>query len=137
MILDRSLEYRRFCVPEHERRQIILERLVDGGFFQNNRQMIVYWYWSPEPWLLKVIFSMNNLQKLDLLNWQLKPTKEDLACLFRSCPKLTELHLTLNDWQNEMNEDLKNELRSGFERLQLFELEWFINSWPGFHEIFT
>jgi hypothetical protein len=37
----------------------------------------------------------------------------------------------------EMNEELKNVLRSGFQRLQILELNWDINSWLVLQEIFT
>ena len=37
--------------------------------------------------------SMTNLEKIELMNWQLTPTEEYLARLFQFCPKLTELHL--------------------------------------------
>ena len=86
---------------------------------------------------------MTALEKIELLNWKLILTEEDLAQLFQSCLKLTELHLAINastrfDCQMlEANEELENKLRPGFERLRLFELEWNINSWPVIQRIFT
>jgi hypothetical protein len=114
----------------------ILKRLADGGFMKNNRQWIVCCGWSRGPWLFQVIRSMNNLEKLSLLECKLKLT--DVQQLFRSCPKLVELHLMLleND-KLEMNEGLKDDLRSGFQRIRLFDLENCIESWPTILEILT
>jgi hypothetical protein len=93
--------------------------------------------------LFQVICSMNNLEKLHLLECNLTLT-EDLPQLFRSCPKLTELRVRLSDSNRvdrerfeRMNEHLKNELRSGFQRLRLVEHHWVIDSFPEFQEIFT
>jgi hypothetical protein len=114
----------------------ILKRLADGGFLKNNRQWIVGVGWTRDPWLFQVIRSMNNLEKLNLLKCKL--TLTDVPQLFRSCPKLTELHLRLFDRQNlEMGEELKNVLRPGFQRISLFELVWEIDSWPVLQEMFT
>jgi hypothetical protein len=138
MILDRTLNDGTMnCKLEDENRLITLERLVDGGYFQNNRQMIVSSWWPSIARLFRVIRSMTNLEKLSLLEWKLTLT-QDLPQLFRSCPKLTELRLRLFESQElEMNKFLKNELRSGFQRLRLLELNWRIDSWPVIQEIFT
>jgi hypothetical protein len=163
MIFDRSLKDRTcHYVPLYESHMITLERLADGGFFKNNRQMIVDFCWPSLPRFFRVIRSMTNLEKIDLLHWGLSLT-EDLPQLFRSCPKLTELRLKLvesyktemreelknelkltelrlklvESFKSEMCEELKNELRPGFERLRLFELKWEIDSWPAIQEIFT
>jgi hypothetical protein len=87
---------------------------------------------------------MTHLETLSLLNWKLSLT-EDLLQLFRSCPKLTELRLKLDDCHKlEMNEELKNELRSGCQRLRLFDVEFMsqwihrdIECWPAIQGIFT
>jgi hypothetical protein len=116
---------------------IVLERLADGGYFQNNREVIVNWCWPSVPRFSRFLHPMTKLEKLSLLKWDLTLT-EDVPQLFRSCPTLTELHLRLFESQKvEMNEELKNELRSGFQRLQLLELHWFIDSWPLIQEMFT
>jgi hypothetical protein len=114
-----------------------LERLAAGGFFKNNREVILTWNWPFTPPLFQVLRSMNNLETLSLSEWKLTLT-EDVPQLFRSCPKLTELRLKLAESQKlEKNEELENELRSGFQRLRLFELHWGIDSWPEIQEIFT
>jgi len=120
-------------------RLTILERLVDGGFFKNNRQMIVSCRWPSIYRLCQSLRSMTHLETLNVLHWTLR-LKQDVPQLFRSCPKLTELRLKLAEAQNfEMGEELKNELRSGFQRLRLVELHWDIpaDSWPVVQEMFT
>jgi hypothetical protein len=138
VILDRSLKNN----PIFHHKQIpeslltILKRLAVGKFFKNSRQWIVSYGLPRDPWLFQAICSMIHLEKLSLSECKL--TLTDLPQLFRSCPKLTELHLMLFDRQNvEMNEELKNELRPGFQRLRLVELKWDINSWQIIQEIFT
>ena len=148
MILDRSLTIRSenviyYCDLKDmaQSRMIILERLADEGCFQNNRRMFVK---SVRPFiarLFQVIRPMNNLEKLHLLECKLTLI-EDIRQLFRSCPKLTGLRVRLFDPNRvererfkQMNEELKNELRSGFQRL--FELHWIIDSCPVIQEIFT
>jgi hypothetical protein len=134
--LDRSFED---CSSqlEYESRLIILKRLVNRGLLKNNRQMILNYICPSIPWIFRVISCMANLEKLSLLKWEPK-LAEYLPQLFRSCPKLTDLHLRLVESQKlEMGESLKNELRSGFQRLKIFELGWGINSWPAIREILT
>jgi hypothetical protein len=122
---------------------IILKRLADGGYFQNNRRMFVKFDCLFIARLFRIICSMNNLETLHLLECNLTLT-EDLPHLFRSCPKLTELHVRLSDSNRDdserfkrMNEDVRNELRPGFQRLRLVEFHWVIDSCPEFQEIFT
>ena len=128
---------------KHVHRLITLGRLVKGGYFRNTRQLIVDSWWPSILLFFRVICSMTALEKIELLNWKLILTEEDLAQLFQSCLKLTELHLALNgstrfDCQMlEANEELENKLRPGFERLRLFELNWDIDSWPVIQRIFT
>jgi hypothetical protein len=79
---------------------------------------------------------MTNLEKLNIFHW--KVTLTDVPQLFRSCPKLTDLRLRLVESQKlKIDEELKNELRSGFQRIRLLELKWEIYSWPVILEIFT
>jgi hypothetical protein len=144
MFLDRSLKDKSYCDgSKHANLLTTLRRLADGGYFQNTRQMMVDSWWPSIPRFFRVICSMTNLEKLELLGWKLTLTEEDLVRLFQSCPKLTELHLRLCDSNRfdylmlESNEELENELRPGFERLRLFELKWQINSWPIIQRIFT
>jgi hypothetical protein len=144
MFLDRSLKDRTsYDGQKYVNRLITLRRLADGGYFQNTRQMIVDSWWPSIPRFFRVICSMTSLEKLELLSWKLILAGEDLAQLFRSCPRLTELHLRLRDSKRfdhhmlESNEELENELRPGFERLRLFELHWSIDSWPVIQGIFT
>jgi hypothetical protein len=135
MILNRSLKGRWHYLANS--RLFILERLAARGFFKNNRQMIVSSSWPCIPRLCRILCSMADLETLNLLNWKLRLT-QDVPQLFRSCPKLTELHLKIDGRQRlKMNEEIKNELRPGFQRLRLFELEWGINSLPVVEEIFT
>ena len=109
MTFDRSLEVTFDTVFN------LLNRLIDGGFFNNNRQLFVSNWFSSSRLTFKLVCSMKNLETLNSLDLNCA-TLEDLQCLFRSCPKLTNLHYTLPARQ-ELNEDLKNELRSGFQRL--------------------
>ena len=125
MILDRSLRDRFFNYGlKNKSHMITSDRLAAGGFFKNNRQMIVVYYWPSFQRLCRVIRSMTDLETLSLLEW--KPTLiEDVPQLFRSCPKLTEMHLRLLESSNfEMGEEHKNEVRSCFQSLKIFELEW-------------
>jgi hypothetical protein len=140
MVLDRSLEDGNYLKDESS--VIILERLADGGYLQNNRRVFVKCFRPFIARLFRVIRSMNNLEKLNLLCCNLTLTK-DLPQLFRPCHKLTNLRIRLSDPSgaererlNKMNEDLKNELRSGFQRLRLLELYWEIDSCPAFQEVF-
>jgi hypothetical protein len=143
MILDRSLEDRASYCDLKDKNRLILDRLADGECFQNNRRMIVKFTRPFISRLFRVIRSMINLEKLHLLECNLTLT-EDLPQLFRSCPELTELRIRLSDLDQlererltKMNEDVKNELRSGFQRLRLLELHLTIYSCPKFQEMFT
>jgi hypothetical protein len=136
MILDRLWKDRTFCDDlKYKSHVMILNRLVDRGLLKNNREMFASY--CPVPLIFRVICSMTQLEKLSLLECQLTLT-EDVPKLFRSCPTLTELHVGIDESQKlEMNEELKNELRSGFLRLRLLELDWYIDSWPVIQGIFT
>jgi len=138
VILNRSLKDRwPYYELTDKKRLTILKRLAAGGFFKNNRQMIVEGSWS-RPSIhrfYQVVRSMADLEKLSLLNWKLR-LAQDVTELFRSCPKLTELHLKLDDWL-KMDEEIKDELRLGFQRIRLFEVHWDISAWPVIQELFT
>ena len=101
VILNRSLKDRwPYYELTDKKRLTILKRLAAGGFFKNNRQMIVEGSWS-RPSIhrfYQVVRSMADLEKLSLLNWKLRLT-QDVPKLFQSCPKLSELHL--NSQKNE------------------------------------
>jgi hypothetical protein len=138
MISDRSLEDRTFYYKVKKKSHLIaLNRLVDRGFLKNNREMFVSLCRRSVPRLFRIIRSMTHLEKLSLLECQLTLT-EDVPQLFRSCPTLTELHVRIvKSQKSRMNKVLKNQLRKGFERLRLLELDWYINSCPAIQEIFT
>jgi hypothetical protein len=115
-----------------------LERLAEKGYLQNNQH-----FGEIQPCLFHmppfcgVICSMKNLAKLNL---EYDLTLEDLARVFQSCSKLTELHISASEFEmDEMDEDVFNQLRSGFQRLRWLDLEYFIDndSWPGFQEMLT
>jgi hypothetical protein len=98
-----------------------LNRLIAEGFFNNNRQLAVSHCHSFSYLTYKLIRSMKNLETFHS-SYLSYVTLEDLACLFRSCPKLTQLHFRLPERQ-ELGEDLKNELRSGFQRLEHLSID--------------
>jgi hypothetical protein len=147
-MIDRSLKIHSifkldYSISEGLKKQsrlITLERLADEGCFRNNRQFVVNFFRSFTVRLFRIICSMNNLEKLHLFECSLTHAAiKDLAHVFRSCPKLTELNLGLvkSSTKLEMNEELKNELRPGFERLRLLELDSFFNSGPAIQEMLT
>jgi hypothetical protein len=138
VILSRSWKDGNFYYElEYDSHLIILKRLVDGGILKNNREMGVnFCRDSPSvPLIFRSIHSMTHLEKLSFPECQLT---EDLPKLFQSCPKLTELRLRIVESQkSEMNEKLKNELRPGFQRLRLVELQSCTKSGPVIPEILT
>ena len=103
----------------------ILELLVDEGFLKNNCELVI-----SSPFIsrllgsqyLHVIYSMNNLRKLDIVEYEV--TFADLAHLFQSCPNIIHLHLKLfrqDLW--DIKDDLSlNQLILGFQKLQLLEV---------------
>ena len=95
--------------------------------------------WPRKPGFFQVIWSMEKLEKLVLFDCYFV-TLEDLAHFFPSCRKLIELRVRpfqCEEW--EINEDLKNKLRPGFQRLRFFELDGNIDplSWSVIQEILT
>jgi hypothetical protein len=119
----------------------ILELQSKRGLFQNNRQLDMPLGLSHEPRFFSDICSMYKLEKLNLKGSKLR-IDYDLAHLFQSCLKLSELHLETSAWlpsKLKMEEELKNHLRLGFQRLRLFELNCHFgsNAWPTIQEIVT
>jgi hypothetical protein len=136
MNLFRSLEFRH--LPD-ENLLSILERLAGEGCLQNNRKLNVIFDCSCNSRLVEVICSMKNLEKLDMSGYDLTP--EVLAHVFQSCSKLIELDVGTR-WEYktlEMTEHLKNQLKSGFQRLRCLDLVCFIDddSWPVIQEMLT
>jgi hypothetical protein len=81
---------------------------------------------------------MENLEKLDLGEQELIP--EDLANVFQYCSKLTNLHIATFDYRTlEMDEHLKIQLRSGFQKLRCLDLECLVynDTWPVIQEMLT
>jgi hypothetical protein len=116
----------------------ILEWLVAEGFLKSNRQLDIELDLSRSPQFFRVICSMNTLEKMNL--WGCGLQLAELPHVLRSCPKLVDLRFRQIKYSNlEMGEDLKNQLRSGFQRLRLFGLACYIdnNSWPVICEILT
>jgi hypothetical protein len=134
--LDRSWKDRNFYNRvKYEGHLITLKRLVARGLLKNIREMGVNSCGLSDPLICRVICSMTHLEKLSFAECQLT---EDLAPLFRSCPKLTELHVTIvKSQKSEMIEELKNELRSGFQTLRLLELDSCFISGPAIQEMLT
>jgi hypothetical protein len=88
---------------------------------------------------VKVICSLKNLKKLDLY-CECERTLEDLARVFQSCSKLTELNTSAFGCKmDEMTEDLIDKLRPGFQRLRRLDILCSINndSWLGFQKMLT
>jgi hypothetical protein len=141
MIVDRSLDIKvssSALETTLERLLNILGHLAEKRILENSRKLIVGSDFSHNPRFIDVICSMKNLETLDLWNCKLK--LEQLPCVFSSCQKLVKLvlrPLTCNNWG--MDEDLKNELRPGFQRLQSFRFKCHIynHMWPVIQEILT
>jgi hypothetical protein len=115
-----------------------LERLEKNGFLKNNRSLVVLVDLPASLQFVQNICFMKNLEKLVLFERYL--TLEDIALLFGSCHKLTEIRLNPFDCdQWEMDEKLKNQLRPGFQRLKIFELDCDLHpfSWPVLQEILS
>ncbi len=79
---------------------------------------------------------MRKLDTLKLFDFEI--TVEQLSTLFQSCPELVELNVKLDVRQKlEMDYCLKNELRTGFQKLKLLTFCGHIDndSWPAIKEI--
>jgi hypothetical protein len=127
---------------EYARSLKIFKQLADGGYLENNRQLVAsYFRYDDIPHLLEGTFSMKQLQKLNLWIRDLK--LEQLSRVFWSCPELTELHLTCRELRVseklETDEQLIKMLRQGFQRLRHCELDCEINgdSWLVIQEMLT
>jgi hypothetical protein len=116
----------------------VFQLLVEEGFLKNNRELVTSCYWTYIPRFLEDVCSMMKLEKLAIYNSKMK--LEQLPPIFKSCPKLVRLRLELCFSEKlEMNEHLENELRRGFQRLQLFQFQGHIdhNSWPVIQQMLT
>ena len=123
--------------PADENIFSILKRLSGEGYLKNIRQLEVDRV-IRSPLIVELICSMKNLETLDLRDQEL--TLDSLAHVFQSCSKLTSLYVATNEYKTfEMDEHLKNQLRSGFQRLQLLQFECFFDkdSWPVIQEMLT
>jgi hypothetical protein len=117
--------------------RLIFERLLEGGFLTNNRRLSVTCGSSYIPQYCRDICSMKNLESLNL---HAEMNLEQLLPLFLSCPKLVELGLKLIVREKpEMDEQQKNVLVIGFQRLKVMNLQSRINndSWPVIGEMLT
>jgi hypothetical protein len=113
----------------------ILERLAGEGYLQNNQQFAEFEScFLPIAPIVKIVCSMKNLEQLDL---HCDLTLEDLAHVFQSCSKLEFLSTEFE--MGEMDQDLINHLRPGFQRLRQLHLFCLIDddTWPGFQEMLT
>jgi len=118
MNLYRSLSIER---PPDESLLKLLERLAEEGYLQNNLKLDVQFHCSRNSRFFEVICSMKNLETLKLFEDDL--TLDSLTHVFQSCPKLIELHIcTQVCITQKMDNHLKNQLKSGFQRLRWFDL---------------
>jgi len=121
----------------------ILKHLEEKGSLQNNQQLkhVSYESYHSSPFLevqQVMICFMKNLEKLDLLSCDL--TLEVLALVFQSCSKIIKLNISIWGFKTpEVPEHLKNQLKSGFQRLRYFEFECLVedDTWPVIQEMCT
>jgi hypothetical protein len=114
---------KRYRLPD-ERVFNILERLAGEGYLINTQHLRdIGSYLLNNSSFVQVICSMKNLEKLEL-DYDL--TLEDLAHVFQSCSKLIELEITA--FECKMDEDIKNQLRPGFQRLRRLHLGWNVDN---------
>ena len=127
--------YRSLLIDIDTRNLKILERLAEKGYLRNTQQFKGFPFaFSFVP----IICSMKNLGKLTLTACHLK--LEDLAPVFQSCSKLSELNIKATGLQmDEMGDVLFDQLRSGFRRLRRLEVACsiFNDTWPGIQEMLT
>jgi hypothetical protein len=117
-----------------------VEQLAGEGYLQTNRQLECNVKFANVDCsrFVELICSMKNLETLNLFDHELTP--DVLAHVFQSCYKLTNLHIATYKYKtHEMAEHLKNQLRSGFQRLRRLHLVCFIDKvkWPAIQEILT
>ena len=115
---EKSLEARENCLK-------ILARLAEEGIFENVSQLIVKSKRLFSPRFFQICCSMSNLEKIEIRNPNVQFA--DVAHFFRSCPNIIELKLVnmkvaFPFGEFEIDEDLKNQLKLGFQRLQRVEL---------------
>jgi hypothetical protein len=134
MTLYRSLKFKR--LPDESLFRF-LERLAEEGYLQNNRQLIVTFDCSCSSRFVELIFSMKNLEKLNLFDSDL--TLEVLAHAFQSCSKLIDVNIMSTYGILQMPEHLKNQLRPSLQRLRYFDFRCSIDndSWPVILEMLT
>jgi hypothetical protein len=118
----------------------ILKWLAEEGYLQNNRRLKVQSDYSCIFRFPEMTCSMKNLESLDLDEDLLTP--DALAHVFQSCSKITHLHIKADGWCGEMfnmDEHLKNQLRTGFQKLRCLYLVCYIDddTWPMFQEMLT
>jgi hypothetical protein len=96
---------------------VIFELLAKEGGLNSNRALNTsYALGSYIPGFFGNICFTNQLETLNF--WGCEMKLEQLVHLFRSCPKLVEMYLRQNfNEKLEMDEDLENVLRKGFDSL--------------------
>jgi hypothetical protein len=111
--------------------------MAGEGYLENNRRLDLIFDCSCSSRMDELIFLMKNLEELKFLCYELTP--DALAHVFQSCSKLTKLLFTpTNNFMREMTEHLKNQLRSGFQRLRRLTVVCFTNdTWPVIQEMLT
>ena len=134
MFLRRPINVRK---PSHSHLKIF-EQLAEDGFLRNNRSLTVFESIPRRKKFFLSVCSMSNLEVLEMHDCKL--IFDDLALLFKSCPRLTKL--CLNPFKcNKLgwDQDMKNSLKPGFQRLKFFRLEGYVpeDSWSVIQEIFT
>ena len=139
--------YRSLSIKPNESLLKILERLAGKGYLQNNRQfkchlrlaqLFMKFDRSHSSCFFELICSMKNLEELNLFGYVLTP--DGLAHLFQSCSKLTNLYIGIHYWETlEIDERLKNQLKTGFQRLRCLKLGCSIDkvTWPVIQELLT
>jgi hypothetical protein len=134
------ISYRSLVIRPTDKSHFTILRRLGGkdGYLQNAHQLRMPAFkfsWKFRSQLVKVFCSMKNLEEI-YLKWQL--TLEDLAHVFQSCSKITNLHIATFDYNTlEMSEYLKNQLRSGFQKLRRLDVVCAKDSWPVIQEMLT
>jgi hypothetical protein len=117
----------------------IFRQLIKNGFLKNTRNLVISV--NQKEWPHKVIQPICSMKKLEkLVLFDCHPKLEEIAHLFQSCRKLIEFRLhQFHCDQGKINNNFKKRLRSGFQRLRIFELHCSVhpNSWLAILEIFT
>ncbi len=139
--------YRSLSIKPNESLLKILERLAGEGYLQQNRQfkcnvrlaqLFMKFDRSHSSCFFELICSMKNLEELNLFGYTLTP--DILAHLFQSCFKLVQLNIGIHNCKTlEMDERLKDQLKTGFQKLRCLKLGCSIDkvTWPVIQEILT